>query len=776
MTPQPPQPAAQTQAAPIPPDPGQAPAAPHPQNIFQLKWPSAEVDRIANKVQTDYRNALSDHNRRLNRWREYFRRWRGSVDMPQMGEEDASNVPVPFIRWNIFAKWAKEMDALFGDDAEIVAVPVGASDYKRDKKISKYMTWRVFNSMKLTNPFCEFILRKLLFGRSFAFSPWKVDKFEVEGKEIVDYEGPEFMPLAPDDVIVPAEDVRSLHDFSFVIRRFRTTPDKLLEGEAEGRYQGITKNWETIVNLAQHGIQREFEGEDIKREQDAKEGILYQRPLSSGESIMILEWYGKWRPLKKGVGKAGGGSQKDASEWDFSRREMKQRDFVVRFIFDLRLVVSIQSLEALYPTKKNRRPFVEASMIKDGAYWSPGLAEMLIDLEDELRVNHNLATESAQLATSPTIFYRPASGLTPEKIRLEPGLGIPVDDPSRDVKVITLTANLEASTWKEQVVLGYGEKLTGMSDMQLGRASDRPNAPKTATQTVKLLEEGNVRISLDTKVLREDMSKILEHFWDLEYMFSSDQTFFRVTEEDANGLFSVNNGGSMLTTEDRDGRYDFRLQFANSVWSKEVKKEQALARYQLDLQNPLIVQNPLALWKVTQDAHEALGDPNFEDLVPKPGVPDLPIDPKTEWVLMSEGEDIHVNPLDNDQLHLIRHYKDLKSAEVDTQGDPDAIKRLVQHYHDHILQLQQKKMQQALIEQAVAAVVGGGQPGGQPGQPAQPGAPGGGGVLNFPNGVFGPGSGRAKGKHDAVTEPKGNPIATGPDIYSGHAEDLHGAS
>jgi hypothetical protein len=90
----------------------------------------------------------------------------------------------------------------------------------------------------------------------------------------------------------------------------------------------------------------------------------------------------------------------------------------------------------------------------------------------------------------------------------------------------------------------------------------------------------------------------------------------------------------------------------------------------------------------------------------------------------------------------------------------------------HIFQLQQKKLQQAVIEQAVQSagrLMGGGAaaPGATPA-----GAPGG-GVLNFPNGVFGPGAGRAKGKHDAVTEPKGNPLATGPDLYSGHPEILH---
>jgi hypothetical protein len=50
------------------------------------------------------------------------------ADAPAQGEEMASNVPVPYIRWNILTKWAKEMDSLFGDDAEIVAVPVGPVD------------------------------------------------------------------------------------------------------------------------------------------------------------------------------------------------------------------------------------------------------------------------------------------------------------------------------------------------------------------------------------------------------------------------------------------------------------------------------------------------------------------------------------------------------------------------------------------------------------------------------------------------------------------------
>jgi hypothetical protein len=744
-----------------PPPAGQAPV----QHEFQLKWPEAEISRLASKIQIDYRAAIADHNRRIQRWREYYRRWRCSVGPPAQGEEAASNVPVPFIRWNIFTKWAKEMDSLFGDDAEIVAIPVGPSDYRKDKKISRYMTWRVFNSMKLLNPFCEFVLRKLIFGKSVAYSPWKRDTFEVAGKEIVDYDGPGFDPLWPDDFIVPAEEVKTLHQFSFVIRRYRITPDDLLAGEETGRYQGVTKNWDTILGLAREGLRRDSEGEEIKREKDEAEGVLYDRPLSSGEWITVLEWYGKWRPLKAGVGKKGGGSQRDASEFDFSKREMRQREYVVRYVQELNLVIGLQSLEELYPTTKNRRPFVESSMCKDGTYWSPGMAEMLIDLEDELRVNHNLSTESAQFAATPMVGYRPAGGVTADTFKAEPALFIPLDNPEKDVRVITFPVNLEAGTVMGQAIIGYGEKLTGLSDMQLGRQPDRPNAPRTAAQTHMLLEEGNVRIALDTKVLQEDMAGVLAHFWDLEYMFTPEQTFFRVTEEDADGLFPTHNGASAITSEDRDGRYDFRLKFANSVWSKEMKKEQALARYQIDMQNPLIINNPRALWQVTCDAHTALGDPNFADMVPEPPAPDISIDPREEWVRMQQGEDVHVNPMDNDQVHMIRHWRDHQESQTDPNRDPQAVKALEVHYMQHIAQLQQKKLQQAIIEQAVAHVaqqMGAGQPAGQPG-----------GVLNFPSGLFGNSLSGKRAEGRGPTEPKGNPAAAGPNIYSGHPEVLH---
>jgi hypothetical protein len=78
------------------------------------------------------------------------------------------------------------------------------------------------------------------------------------------------------------------------------------------------------------------------------------------------------------------------------------------------------------------------------------------------------------------------------------------------------------------------------------------------------------------------------------------------------------------------------------------------------------------------------------------------------------------------------------------------MKKLMMHYRDHIAQLQHKKLQQAIVEQAVQAA----------GQLAQSGA------LQFPAGLFG----------NAPQLPAGNPEATGPFVFSGHDEGLHGNS
>ena len=668
------------------------------QQQYQVNLSEAESRRLAIRVMSDVAAAQGDHQQRMAKWRDYFRRWRCLVDTPRVGEEDKSNYPVPVCRWLANQKWARNADSIFGDDAEIVAVPVGPSDYKIDEKISCYMTWRVFNSMKLTNRLLQFELYSIIFGRAIAYTPWSKKAFDYETSKGWDshtyYNGPDFQVLESDDFVAPAEPAESLHDFSWIVRKVQVTPQQLLDGEAAGRYRNIKANFKQILINSTHRNQRDAQGDEIKREKDTAEGVQVEGSQSSGSTLRMYEWYGRWRMLKKG--------KQDADEFDIKDRQLNESDIVVRILPDLgNLEVGVQDLRKLYPADPQPRPFVERSFAKDGSYWCDGIIALAIDTEDEIRSNHNKGTDAQDLVVAPPVGYRPAAGFDPKQFRVRPGMMIPMDNPSSDMVQMKFSADLESVAAMEQVLLAYLERLTGETDQSNGRASDRPNAPRTASGQAMLMQAANLRMTLDTTTLREDYAQVFQKFWLLEWQFSDPETFFRVTEQDADGLFPTNKGGAMLTQGDRNGKYDFRLKLATSVWDRAADKENDLARYQLDLQNPLIINNPVALWEVTRRAHKALGDPNFEDLVPKPPTPDLPINPQREWTMIQQGEAVMVNPMDNDELHMVRHMKDLNQAVADNYSDKDAILALKAHYIDHVHQLEQKKLVQALAQKAV---------------------------------------------------------------------------
>ena len=325
---------------------------------FQLKLPAAEANRLALKVGEDYRTAITDHMARMEKFRRYWQAYRGRVDPPAPDDEQKSNFRVPVTQWNQFTEWARQAGALFGDDAQIIAKPVGPADEDLVPKVGLWVSWRMFDSMRILNPLSIFLFRKIIFGHAFAYRPWVVKKYDTlvadrkgnqQVKSAVYYEGPDFIPLWPDDVIVPAEDVDNVQELSFVIRRYRATPDQLLRGDGT-LYQNIKPRFRQIVEMGRRQ-QREVIGEEVKAEKDLDEGVLYTHSQSAGDSLVVHEWYGRWRPLLKG--------ERDADPLDFERRSMYEQDLVIRTLPELGdMLVGAQDLMSLYPKMRTRRPFV----------------------------------------------------------------------------------------------------------------------------------------------------------------------------------------------------------------------------------------------------------------------------------------------------------------------------------------------------------------------------------------------------------------------------------
>jgi hypothetical protein len=706
---------------------------------FQIELPDAERRRIGDHIEQDFLLAKASHLEWSERCATFMKKWEARIEKTKAGDEGKPNHRVPLVQWQCFNKWARDAQALLGDDAEVTAEGTTPTDRAQCVKIGRYMTNRLFSQMKIINPLLEFLFRRLLNGWSAAYRPWYRHTFDTieNGKrvEACDYEGPGFFPLEPDDLIIPPErGVRSLQDFSFVIRRYPATVDEIIRGDGT-LYQGTSEPEfaQKLVDWARNNTSNDYTlaGMDpVRAEREKSEGVDYDAYMLSRRTIWVWEWYGKWRPLK---------GTADAGIDDLKGREVLESDWVVRYIPGLNEVVGVQDLLELYPKMARRRPFVESTLIKDGTYRGKGFGALLGDLEDDLTANSRLFTAAGELSVWPIVFFKPGAGMKPGMFQLEPGMAIPTEDP-QGVNVVRITPNLEFAQARQQDIVAQGERVTGITDQSLGRAIDQPNAPRTAAGQLALIEEGNVRAYLDATVLREDAELIIGDVWDLDCDLAPKTEpglFFRVTKEQANGLFDVKQGGSFMTAKEFGGRYDFRLKFAVTVWQRDKQKQEFVTFYGACMQNPICAQNPRALWVLMNMLAQKFNI-DFQDIVPKPADLDRTYTPEEEWARMLEGQTVPVNPGDDDRKHIDEHGAEIEQERRDPDRDERAIALGIEHILKHRDQLQFKQWAQ-IQTQALAQSMQPQQPG--PGQfspeqmqhlalmaHAQQGQPGAGGV------------------------------------------------
>ena len=712
---------------------------------FQISLPAEEQSKLVDRIENDFLAAKASHMRYAERCASWMKKWETRVSRPAAGDELKPNNVVPLIQWQVFNKLARDLQSLLGDNAEITAKATGPSDADLPAKVGRYMTSRLFNQMEITNPLIVFQFRRILNGWSCAYRPWYRRMFTTlkGGKptQVCDYEGPGFFPMEPDDIMVPPErGVTSIQDFAFVIRRVRVTVDELQRGDGT-LYQGTSKP-EMVAKLiawAETAPSNDYTmgaQDPVRTERERSEGVDYEAFMLGRRSIWMWEWYGKWRQLK---------GRKDAEINDLDKRETFESDLVVRYIPGLREIVGVQDLLELYPKMRKRRPFVETTLIKDGTYRPKGFGGLLEDLENEATANSRLFSAAGELSVWPIVFFKPGGGMNPGQFRIEPGLAIPTEDPS-SVNVVKVVPSLDFAISRQQDILSTAERVTGITDQSLGQSIERPNAPKTATGQLALIEEGNVRAYLDSTILREDMETIISDLWDLDCDLAPKTEpglFFRVTEEQSGGLFDTKKGGAFMTAKEFGGRYDFRLKFATSVWDRQAKKQELLAFYQLAVQNPLIASNPKAMWTLINRVAQTFGIDDFANLVPAPPELDEPRTADQEWVSMLEGDVTPVNPSDNDAQHIVQHTAQLDDEKKDPDRDEQAIALLVKHIMDHQQQQKTKMLMQALMSQLMNSITPQnpyanqmqhlgmmhqalqqqGQPPVQPGQPGQVGPP-----------------------------------------------------
>lgn len=230
-------------------------------------------------------------------------------------------------------------------------------------------------------------------------------------------------------------------------------------------------------------------------------------------------------------------------------------------------------------------PFFKATFhLRHGTEDGVGLVELLYSLGKEIDAIHNITVDVGILSSLPIGFYRPTTAsLKDERLPIEPGALIPVDNPGQDVYFPNMGMRTSFGFTEAQALQTYVERLTSISDLNLGIIAGQ-GATRTATGTRAILGEANNNLSAQIKRLTRPWGNAINYiFHMLQYRIDPGMQF-RILGDDGNAYWR-----QIVSRQELEGSYDIEVDANSANSNKQVQIEQANMIYQAS-QNPIDLQ------------------------------------------------------------------------------------------------------------------------------------------------------------------------------------------
>lgn len=133
----------------------------------------------------------------------------------------------------------------------------------------------------------------------------------------------------------------------------------------------------------------------------------------------------------------------------------------------------------------------------------------------------NMLINSGYINMIPWFIYGNKSGLQADNV-LEPGKGIPADDPN-DVVFPKFNTRPDQYVPFLEMFFTLWEKITSIADPQIGRQKDKNT---TATEWLGVIQEGNIKHNYQSKTFKDEFLSLLRTLYDLYYQYMPfDKTF-----------------------------------------------------------------------------------------------------------------------------------------------------------------------------------------------------------------------------------------------------------
>lgn len=391
--------------------------------------------------------------------------------------DGACNLVVPVVATAVETVFTRVTGSLFGTHELYAGKARSAKWTEAADPTINWLNWVNDNVFDARRIYSRWVLSCLKTGTSIVKLPWvrrirEVRYMDSSGgnhtEEVVLHDGPrpEFVPLEDFFWSRDANSTQNLQDCEWVAHRFTQTWKQLKEAELSGDYIDVER------------IQNDKRTQFKDSETDIQE-ITGEQPQEPNDYELWEVW----------------------ASYPISD-DGKLAEIVITIHLETQTVI-----RAVYNFYRHQeRPFHSLKFFpRENSFLGIGLAEMLVQIQEEVTAIHRNRLDNATLANAKV--YKRTDGANVSFEDVFPGAILDVESQD-DITNMDMGVEHSSLLMEEQHTIIIGEKRSGVSDYSAGRESSAIGSRATATSTMALIREGNKRFQFFISEVRKVLTDI----------------------------------------------------------------------------------------------------------------------------------------------------------------------------------------------------------------------------------------------------------------------------
>lgn len=628
-----------------------------PRELHALDEPIAglkfDIEELEDWIDTNIKGMTTDREEWAEKRKKYMPEFENMLrdnrsDGPWEGSADFH---VPMTMWMMKQFHARVFSAMFGDGYGFTTIAQEKMDIERAMEVDRTMRWAInsyaneWEGIRLTLD--DWIWDVIKEGWGFVKCGWDIKKqkialtqeelnafnarpnvekvLETMMQIVTRWEGPRIVTIDHENILFPgkAKNSSDVNEFPIIAEYMEFSKEDIMARSNEGLW--LRKPCDLLIasgdssNVSTGNTQID----DAQRLKDAAQRVRTRQ----SDAPTLRNAFGIYEV----------NCRVDVDH------DSIEEDLVCWYAPSIRKIVRVTTLDRMNVSMKRNLHKVDF-IRRPRRTFGIGMPELLYSTNKEIDAMHNQRIDFGTLASIPTFFFRPLSGLKGERIRLTPGEGIPMNNPQTDVFIPQFNTNVTFTRQEEGMLVGYAERMAALPAITSGQSPSPAGPASTATGMTTLLSQTGFDFDVILSRFKVGYEGLLKNIHSLMTVRMPDGMKFRVFGAgnsevlDADGLPIYMEG---MTRQRLYGDFDFKIRANDRALNREVEKQDALVLANI-LFNPILLQSgivqPSNLYHITQNILSKRGEIEIDKFITKPENVEAPLSIVNEIVILMQGQ------------------------------------------------------------------------------------------------------------------------------------------